>query len=279
MMRVHVVSTGSSGNAIVVEADGTRLLVEAGVNPKHVVTRMRTLGHDMFPRGVDGIVVTHHHNDHAAQLEPLCKSLGVARAGEVTRGEHDRATLHLHDGIDVPRVRHRYAVRRYRAGGAFHVRDLRVRTLTLAHDAPHVALAIQSKTHTLGFVTDVGSITHDVIDFLSSCDTVLLESNFCPELLQMGPYPPSLRRRIAGNLGHLSNAQAAALAGEIARGGTSNIFLCHLSQVNNEPHIALRTVRERARDATIEVLGHGHARTIDLAPRVPRASYEQLPLF
>ncbi len=269
-MQVHVVSTGSSGNALLVEADGTRVLVEAGVNPRNIVTRMRELGHDLFPRGVDGIVVTHHHNDHAAQLEPICKSFGVAR------GE---ATLHLHDGVDLPRVRHRFPVKRYRAGDAFHVRDLRIRTLTLAHDAPHVALAIQSKTHTLGFVTDVGSITHDVIDFLSSCDTVLLESNFCPDLLQMGPYPPSLRRRIAGNLGHLSNGQAADLAGHIARGGTSKIFLCHLSQVNNEPHLALRAVRERAPSAHIDVLGHGKSRTIDLAPRPRRAAYEQLRLF
>ena len=223
-MRVHVVSTGSSGNAILVEADGTRVLVEAGVNPRRVVTRMRDLGHDLFPRGVDGILVTHHHNDHAAQLEPLCKALGVAHAGEASREERGRATLHLHDGIEAPRVRHRYAARRYRAGHAFSVGDLRIRTHVLAHDAPHVAFAIQSKTHTLGFVTDVGSITHDVIDFLLSCDTVLLESNFCPELLQIGPYPTSLRRRIAGNLGHLSNAQAASLAGEITRGGVSKIF-------------------------------------------------------
>jgi len=277
MMRVSVLSTGSSGNALVVEADGARVLVEAGVRPQHVVTRMRDLGHDLFPRGVDGIVVTHHHNDHAAQLEPICKALGVARVGDAHR--EDRATLHLHDGIDAPRVRHRFAVRRYRAGHAFHVRDLRIRTHVLAHDAPHVAIAIESKSHTLGFVTDVGSITHDVIDFLSSCDTVLLESNFCPELLQIGPYPPSLRRRIAGDLGHLSNAQAADLAGEITKGGVSRVFLCHLSQVNNEPHIALRAVRDRVRDLPVEVLAHGKARTIDLDDRAPRSSYEQLHLF
>jgi phosphoribosyl 1,2-cyclic phosphodiesterase len=272
-MKVHVLGTGSSGNALLVEADDTRILVEAGVSPRNAVTRMQSLGVDLYPRGVDGIVVTHHHNDHAAQLEPLCKAL---RAPKV--GERD-PIVHLHDGVDVPRVRHRYGVRRYSAGHSFDVKNLVVRTISLMHDAPHVAFAIQSKTHTLGFLTDAGSITAPVIDFLASCDTVLLESNHCPTLLKLGPYPPNLQRRIAGNLGHLSNAQAADLAGSITKQGTRNVFLCHLSQVNNEPELALKTVRDRARDAHVDVLGHGKSRTIQLGPQQRRSAFEQLHLF
>jgi phosphoribosyl 1,2-cyclic phosphodiesterase len=272
-MKVHVLGTGSSGNALLVEADDTRLLVEAGVSPRKAVTRMQALGQDLYPRGVDGILVTHHHNDHAAQLEPLCKALHAPKAGEA------HPMVHLHDGVDVPRVRHRYGVRRYTRGHSFEVKGLVVRTISLMHDAPHVAFAIQSKTHTLGFLTDAGSISAPVIDFLASCDTVLLESNHCPTLLKLGPYPPSLQRRIAGNLGHLSNAQAADLAGSIAKQGTRNIFLCHLSQVNNEPELALKTVRDRARDAHVEVLGHGKSRTIQLGAQPRRAAFEQLHLF
>jgi phosphoribosyl 1,2-cyclic phosphodiesterase len=271
-MRVHVLGTGSSGNALLVEDDDTRLLVEAGIGPKNLVVRMRALGFDLYPRGVDGIVVTHHHNDHAAQLEPLCKALHAPRAGEPS------PMVHLHDGVEVQRVRHRFGVRRYRAGQPFEVRGLRVRTISLAHDAPHVALAIQSKTHTLGFLTDAGSITAPVIDFLASCDTVFLEANHCPTLLKLGPYPSSLQRRIAGHLGHLSNAQAAQLSGSIAKQGTSRIFLCHLSHVNNEPELALKTVRDHARDVQVEVLGHGRSRTIQLGSQ-PRRGYEQLSLF
>jgi phosphoribosyl 1,2-cyclic phosphodiesterase len=215
-MRVYVLGTGSSGNALIVEADGTRVLIEAGVGPRNVVTRMRALGADLFPRGVDGVVVTHHHNDHAAQLEPMCKSLALPRAGA-------RAPmLHLHDGIDAARVRHRFAVRRYRPGEGFDIRGLHIRTIPLAHDAPHVALSIQSSTHTLGFLTDVGSLSTPVVDFLASCNTVLLESNYCPNLLELGPYPTPLRRRIAGHLGHLSNDQAAALANSITRPSRSS---------------------------------------------------------
>ena len=272
-MRVHVLGTGSSGNALLVEADDTRVLVEAGVSPRNAVLRMRALGVDLYPRGVDGIVVTHHHNDHAAHLEQLCKALHAPKAGE--RGP----MVHLHDGVDVPRVRHRYGVRRYTRGHSFDVKGLVVRTISLMHDAPHVAFAIQSKDHTLGFLTDAGSITTPVIDFLASCDTVFLESNHCPTLLKLGPYPPSLQRRIAGNLGHLSNAQAADLAGAITKQGTSKLFLCHLSQVNNEPELALKTVRERARDVHVEVLGHGKSRTIELGAQPRRSAFEQLHLF
>jgi phosphoribosyl 1,2-cyclic phosphodiesterase len=272
VMQVHVLGTGSSGNSLLVEAEGTRLLVEAGIGPRNVVKRAQALGVELFPRGVDGIVVTHHHDDHAAQLEPLCKAIGAPRAGA------SHPMVHLHDGVEVHRVRHRFAVRRYRAGEAFEVGALRVRTISLAHDAPHVALAIQSKTHTLGFLTDVGSISSPVVELLASCDTVLLEANYCPQLLELGPYPRSLRRRIAGHLGHLSNQQAAALAGTLARQGTSRVFLCHLSQVNNEPELALRAVRERARDLPVDVLAHGKSRTIQLGP-TPRRSFEQLKLF
>lgn len=271
-MLVHVLGTGSSGNALLVEADDTRLLVEAGIGPRNATIRARELGVDLFPRGVDGIVVTHHHNDHAAQLEPMCKTFALPRVGA------SKPMLHLHDGVDVPRVRHRFAVKRYRAGDPFEVGGLRIRTIGVAHDAPHVAFAIQSKNHTLGFLTDVGSITSPVVELLASCDTVLMESNFCPQLLELSPYPRSLQRRIAGNLGHLSNAQAASLAGTIARQGTSRVFLCHLSQINNEPELALKVVRERARDVPVEVLPHGKSRTLHLAPQ-RRRGFEQLKLF
>ena len=281
-MRVFVLGTGSSGNALLVEADGTRLLVEAGIGPKNAAARMQSLGDELFPRvdasaahppKVDGIVVTHHHMDHAAQLEPLCKALGAPRAGG-----SGAPMLHLHDGVDAPRVRHRFALRRYRASEAFEVGALRVRTMPVAHDAPHVALAVQSRTHSFGFVTDVGTVTHALVDFLGSCDTVMLESNFCPQLLELGPYPRSLRRRIAGNFGHLSNGQAAALAGSVARQATRKILLCHLSRVNNEPELALKTVGERARDADVEVLPHGGSRLLELAP-ARRRRMEQLSLF
>jgi phosphoribosyl 1,2-cyclic phosphodiesterase len=271
-MKVFVLGTGSSGNALIVEADGTRLLVEAGIGPAKAAARMRSLGQDLFPRGVDGVVVTHHHGDHAAQLEPLCKALGAPRAGARA------AMLHLHDGVHVPRVRHRWAVRRYRAGEAFEVGALRVRTVPVAHDAPQVALAIQSSTHTLGLVTDAGTASRSLVDMLQACNTVMLEANFCPQLLEIGPYPRSLRRRIAGGLGHLSNGQAAALAGAVARAAAQRVLLCHLSRVNNEPELALRAVRERARDALVEALPHGAVRALELGP-APRRGFEQLSLF
>jgi phosphoribosyl 1,2-cyclic phosphodiesterase len=94
----------------------------------------------------------------------------------------------------------------------------------------------------------------------------------------VSPYPRSLRSRIAGHLGHLSNEQAASLAGNITRQGTSRVLLCHLSEVNNEPELALRTVRERTRDVPVEVLRHGRSRLVELGPR-PRRMGEQLSLF
>src|ERR1700722_789 len=101
-MRVWLLSSGSTGNAAIVEAGargGPRLLIDAGLGPKACVTRMRELGSDLFPAGVVGIVVTHHHGDHIGHLEPLARAL--------------RAPVFLHDGIAASRIRARYDVRSY----------------------------------------------------------------------------------------------------------------------------------------------------------------------
>jgi phosphoribosyl 1,2-cyclic phosphodiesterase len=264
-MRVWLLGSGSSGNAAIVESSGGRLLVDAGMGPKKAADRMRALGGELFPRGVDGIVVTHDHGDHAAHLEPLARAL--------------RAPVFLHDGIPAERVRRRYDVRAYERGGSFRVGPFEVASFIIPHDAPQVALRVGAGGLRFGIATDLGHVPRGLDRFLGLSDEVLLEANYCPELLRDGPYPQSLKKRVTGGLGHLSNAEAAALAQALSPSRVRRLWLGHLSLVNNTSARALFEVREKAPLLETEVISHGIPQLLEVrAGWMGRGHAEQMAL-
>jgi phosphoribosyl 1,2-cyclic phosphodiesterase len=264
-MRVWILSSGSSGNAAIVESGSTRLLVDAGIGPRVAATRMRLLGGDLFPRSVAAILVTHQHGDHIAHLEPLARSL--------------RAPIYLHSGITATRARGRYEVRAYRPGVPFEVGDLRVRAETIPHDASQVALQVSGGTVRFGLATDLGHVPPGLIDLLADCDEALVEANHDREMLADGPYPPQLKRRVGGDHGHLSNAQTAALAAALAGTRIHRLWLGHLSRVNNTPALALASVQRAAPTLDVRVLLHGEPRALDIVgPRAGVSGARQLAL-
>ena len=248
---------------------------------------MRTLGGELFPVGVegrgtrktelrdrglgggaaivDGIVVTHDHGDHSAHLEPLARAL--------------RAPVFLHDGIPAKRIRRRFDVREYERGGSFHVGPFEVATFVIPHDAPQVALRIGAGGLRFGIATDLGHVPRGLDRFLGLADEVLLEANYCPELLHDGPYPPSLKRRVTGGLGHLSNGEAAALAQALSSTRVRRLWLGHLSLVNNTAGRALAEVRALAPQLETEVISHGIPQLLDVRPGwMGRGQAEQMAL-
>lgn len=249
-MRVWVLGSGSSGNAAVVEAGGTRLLVDAGMGPRTAAARMRMLGGDLFPGGVSAIVVTHEHNDHAAHLEGLARQL--------------RCPVLLHRGIKAPRVRARFDVHTYEPGAPFAVGALTVDALAVPHDAPQVALRVTSADRAFAIVTDLGHVPRGLAPFLGACDAALVEANHCPELLAFGPYPPRLRERVGGHLGHLANAQTAELAGNLLGSRLVRLYLGHISRANNTPERALGEVRRRSGNLDVRVVPNGAPQLLDV---------------
>ncbi len=250
-MRVWLLSSGSSGNAAIVEAAGTRLLLDAGLGPRVLAARMRTLGGELMPRGVDGIVVSHEHGDHVRHLEPLARAL--------------RAPVHLHAGVTAKRVRQRYDVRAYRPGDSFVVGGLHVDTLPIPHDAPQVALRVRAPGGlAFGLATDLGYVPRGLADFLGACDEALVESNYCPDMMRAGPYPVRLQQRVTGGRGHLANEQTAALAQALAGSRLRCLWLGHLSKVNNTPERALAVVRALAGRLPVDAVEHGEPRVLDI---------------
>jgi phosphoribosyl 1,2-cyclic phosphodiesterase len=262
-MRIWLLSSGSSGNAAIIEAGGVRLLVDAGIGPRVAASRMRQLGGDLFPRGVDAIVITHQHGDHIAHLEPLARAL--------------RAPIFLHAGVTAPRARARFDVRPYAAGESFEVGPLKVCTHVIPHDAPQVALRITAAGLRFGLATDLGHVPAGLAAFLGDCDEALIEANYCPAMMHEGPYPPHLKRRVTGDFGHLANQQTADLAAALVGSRVGRLWLGHVSRVNNTPALALAAVKPHAPGLEVEVIPHGEPRVLDVlaSMRVPVLAAER----
>lgn len=260
-VRIYVLGSGSSGNCLVVEADGERLLIDAGIGPTRAVERMRAIGADLVTsRPPLGVLVTHDHGDHSAHALPLARAL--------------RSPIITHDAVGLPRARRRTNVRSYVPGQPLALGPFVVDALPVPHDAPQVALRVTAGACRFAVATDLGHATRDLRAFLGACDLVLLESNYCARLLESGPYPPRLKRRVAGHLGHLANEQAAELAASLENTRVSRLVLVHISRTNNTPDRALDIVASRVHRIRLDVLPQGGSRRFDVSAGKRRA--EQL---
>lgn len=263
-MQVFVLGSGSSGNCVVVEAEGERIVLDAGIGPTRAADRMRRLGKDLITaRPPLGVIVTHEHGDHAAQALPLGRAL--------------RAPVFVHQGISLGRGSPKVEVRRYAPGRSVTLGPFVVEALPVPHDAPHVAVRVTAGHRRMAMATDVGHVTRELRTFMSACDLALLESNYCPRMLEEGPYPPRLRARVAGPLGHLANEQAAQLARALEDTRVARLVLIHLSRANNRPERALEVVTSAVRRLAVEALPHGDPRALEV--RGNGTVFEQLQLF
>jgi phosphoribosyl 1,2-cyclic phosphodiesterase len=261
-----VLGSGSSGNCVLVEAEGVRILIDAGLGPRQLEARLLELGVELGPSAagkpsIDAIIPTHHHGDHFSGVEKIARAIGCP--------------VYLHAGIVAPRVRARFDVRELVIGRAFRVGSLEVRTELVPHDAPQIALRVASAEHALGVATDIGRPTAALTALLASCDAAILEANHCTEMLAFGPYPMRLRQRVGGGLGHLSNTQTAELAARLVGSRLGQLYLGHLSRSNNTPERALETVASAAPRLGVAVLPHGALSALDV--RRTRAFQLALP--
>ena len=265
-VRVFVLGSGSSGNCLVAEAGGERLVIDAGINPTRSVERMRALGSDFITsRPPLGVFVTHEHGDHAAHAMPIARAL--------------RAPLYAHDRSLLPRARKRLDVLAYTPGRPVPLGPFVVETLVVPHDAPQVAVRVGDGAHRFAIVTDLGHATRELHAFLAACDLVFLEANHCPGLLAIGPYPPRLRARVTGPLGHLTNEQAGDVAAALEDTRVAHLVLVHLSRTNNTPERAQGVVASRVRRLTVETLPNGEPRRFDVRRGTSMAGAEQLGLW
>lgn len=231
-MRFASLGSGSRGNALVVDAGGTRVLVDCGFGPRNLAARLGRLG--LEPEDIDAILVTHEHSDHLAGVSPCARrhDLDVY----LTYGTLSAARF---DGVSV---------RVIDSHMSFAIGDLEIRPFPVPHDAREPAQFVFSDgSACLGILTDAGRVTPHMAAMLGRCDALVLECNHDAGMLQRGGYPPHLKRRIAGRFGHLDNTAAAALLAGLDTSRLQHLIAAHLSQQNNLPALA--------RSALAEVLG------------------------
>lgn len=233
-MRLTVLGSGSRGNALLLHAGGAALLVDAGFSFRDLKRRCAAVNLD--PATLAGLVLTHEHGDHAR---------GAARAA-ATWGLPVAASAGTHDALDLPAGIPRVTLPSGRPTG------LGLFTVTAwptAHDArePVMVVVADAAGHRAGIAYDVGSPTAALVHACRDLDALVLEANHDEVLLRGSAYPPVVRERIAGRGGHLSNAQAAALAAEVAHPGMALLVLAHVSERCNRPDLARAAVRAALR--------------------------------
>ncbi|UCF75332.1 MAG: MBL fold metallo-hydrolase [Betaproteobacteria bacterium] len=225
-MRFASLGSGSSGNALLVESRNTLVLLDCGFGLADVTARLARIGLD--PGDIDAIIVTHEHEDHAGGVARLARrhELPVYLTyGTVAALARDRAALPETVEIDGHTV--------------FAIGDIEVQPYPVPHDAREpVQFVLGDGAVRLGVLTDIGAPTLHVAQMLSGLEALVLESNHDRAMLEGGPYPPVLRDRIGGQFGHLENADAARLLGELDRTRLQHVIAAHLSKQNNTPELA-----------------------------------------
>ena len=227
-MRFASLGSGSRGNALIVEAGGTCLMLDCGFPLRETATRLARAG--LEPSDLAGIIVTHEHADHGEGVFPLARRFGIPVW--LTHG-----TLSALRGESS--VEEECALKLIDSDCAFSVGDVLVHPFTVPHDAREpVQYVLSDGARRLGVLTDTGCSTAHIESNLSGCDALVLECNHDPGLLASGPYPPALKARIAGRLGHLDNQSSASLLAALNRGRLTHVIAAHLSQANNTPELA-----------------------------------------
>ena len=231
-MRVSCLGSGSGGNALLVEADDARVLVDAGFSARDLTRRLHRVG--VHPDSVNAIVITHDHGDHTRGMGVFARRHGAVLY--MTPGTQ-AACASLLQGSETFVC--------YSPGRAFRIGSLRIEPFLIAHDAADpvgLALVEESSGQRLGVATDLGRATAQALHSLSGADFLVLEANHDEGLLYDSAYPWSVKSRISGSHGHLSNRAAARLAKELFHPGLAGILLAHLSAEANRPELARATV-------------------------------------
>ncbi|PKM30147.1 MAG: MBL fold metallo-hydrolase [Gammaproteobacteria bacterium HGW-Gammaproteobacteria-11] len=228
-MRYCSLGSGSRGNATVVEYGTTRLLIDCGFSLKATEQRLAIAG--LSPRQLTAILVTHEHADHVQGVErlarryqlPVYMTAGTRRA----MGSVDLAFERIE--LDCP----------------LRIGELDVLPVAVPHDANEPCqFVFDSGQQRFGILTDTGAITPWIVESYGELDGLFLEANYDPEMLANGPYPPSLRARVGGDLGHLSNQQSAALLEKLNLNRLRHVAIAHISEKNNRPDLALGALQQ-----------------------------------
>jgi phosphoribosyl 1,2-cyclic phosphodiesterase len=229
-VRVCLLASGSKGNSIYVEAGASKLLIDAGLSATELLRRLGSVGAESGE--LDAILISHEHTDHVRGAGTLSRKLKIPILVNHQTCRAACASIGKAETVE------------FESGSPFSFKDLRIDPFPTTHDASDpVGFMIECDEGKFGMATDLGIATRLVKEKLKGCRAVVLESNHDEEMLVNGPYPWHLKQRIKSRHGHLSNTESAELLDAIMHSDLNAVFLAHLSEVNNNPVIALDVAR------------------------------------
>ncbi len=233
-MKVCVIASGSKANVTYVETKNHKILIDMGKNKTYIANALKSIG--VNPKDIDIILISHLHNDHISALEnfiksypaTLCMPLKMFTSFENIK---DYPHMKIYDGEEID------------------FDDIKVYAIKSSHDAVDSRnFIIEEGDTSIVQITDTGYIKSKYFKLLQNRDMYLLESNHDIELLTHGPYPEWLKKRILSDEGHLSNQSAGFYLSKLIGDKTKKVMLMHLSETNNNPQIALKTVKDSLKE-------------------------------
>jgi len=225
-----MLGSGSSGNAVLIECDGSRILIDCGFGTRILAGRLKAIG--VAPQSIDACLITHDHTDHVKGAKGASKKWGwglfathgTARAAELTGSK----------------------VHRFQPGMTIEFPRITVESTPVPHDA-HESVGFVVTSHSsgarAGIFYDLGLVTRAMAKACASLDILVLESNHDDDMLRNGPYPRWLQERIASRTGHLSNRASGVFARQAMTKECNHLVLAHLSETNNTPRVAMANMR------------------------------------
>lgn len=255
--------SGSSGNSIFISSKETKILVDAGLTGKSIISALENIGER--PEDLQGILITHEHSDHI-------KGAGIlSRKFNLPIYANEKTWVAMEKNLGKIQPQHIRLIDK-----EFMVGDLDVSSFRVPHDA--VACRGYTVSHggkKISVATDIGVFTEEIRRSIIDSDLVLLESNHDVEMVKFGPYPYPLKCRVLGETGHLSNVDAGKAALEILKKGSKKIVLGHLSGTNNVPELAFKTVENILLEEKLTI-GKDLDVELKLASRIRPSSYTEV---
>lgn len=232
-VQLTILGSGSAGNCTYLETPDSRILIDAGFSLRQIRQRLASIGR--APEGLSGVIITHEHSDHISGLTALCGQLNIPiYCNRDTR-----------EGIER-QLKEKFDARLFATGTSFEIGDFGVDTFTIPHDAADpVGFLVHTPAGKVGFLTDLGHATKLALERIRAANVLVLETNHDLKMLQESGRPWSLKQRIAGRHGHLSNDDAAEALQIIMSSELHHVYLGHLSRECNEPKLAEEVVTRR----------------------------------
>jgi phosphoribosyl 1,2-cyclic phosphodiesterase len=252
-MKISALASGSSGNCFYINHHDNGIIVDAGISCRQVTDRLAALNQN--PESIKGIFVTHEHIDHVKGVDVLARKFNIPIFA--TKGTIRNCFLCSNEEL-INEIKNDETVK---------LAGLEIQAFSKYHDAADPVSYTIKNDKIISIITDIGKACSNVIDNVNSSDLLVIESNHDLRMLEEGPYPYFLKQRIGGDTGHLSNLHSGLCVLEHAKSKLKNVMLAHLSEVNNNPMLALNTFNSLVKER------------IDLHPKISLSTRAPTGLF